>query len=595
MKANALFLVSVASLGALAACLPAPTGTFEAVECEETGDCAGGEICDVGVCWGNPPTGLFSAVITPPAAARDDSVMTSVPMLTMDPDGWIHDGRGGSLTLDQAVPMTGRVTIPCGNQTPGCRQPLGGQIRWSRGAGFPGGPRLFGSAEVDPDGTFQLPVPRPRVGAPVALTISFSPSQVPIGLGLPSPAMLHPPIATEMVLVADDLDVATGKIARDLDLDPALLRVVTGRIVRPTLAVVGWQLQAEVEIFGGENAGARQVVSTRAVTDADGNYTIKIAPDHEVVDVVCAPPPGAVPAMSANRPSVRAKDVVVTAQLRDIAVPELGAPASVRFAITGRDSTGATIDVDGATVVVRLDQALGGGVRFQLETTTTTTAGYALVPLYPILDGAPLQYTVDVLPGPVSELASVYGVPLVVGDALAMIDLDRRRQLAGRVLDAEGQPVAGAAVAATLSSAIVCILPTNASRLARSLASSQVATNARGEFLLFVDHELPDYALTYDIGVRPTGGERLPAWSFLGMEPQDGGATFDLILPPAVRVRGVVLSTDLGPLEGATLAIHQHVDDDPCASSLGVLGTSVLRATATTDLAGTAALVLPIP
>lgn len=582
-------LVSLALLGA---CLAVPADEARPA-CEEDRDCGGGsQVCDLGVCWGDPPAGQYAAVIVPPSGARGDAAPTAIPSLVLDADGWIHDGNGASLGLDPTVAITGRVTIPCGG-LPSCstRAAMPGQVRWSRAAGFPGGPRLTGTADVGADGTYVLPVPRPRDGNAVALTLAFAPSTAALGEGLPSPAMLHPPFATEVVIREEDIDLVSGKIVRDLALDPAALRTVTGRITRPTTAPSGgWLVKAEVESFGGENAGTRQVVSTLAITDEEGNYTLRIAPEREVVDVVCVPP-----STAGNRPSVRAKDVVVTEQMRDIGIPQLGVPEEVRFAVTGTDGSGGTFDVDGATVTVRLDLPLGGGLHLQLETSDTTERGFARLELFPVLNGAPLPYTVDVLPGPASELASQYDVPLAIDGGPATIALGRRHQLAGRILDAEGRPVAGAAVAATLSQAIACILPTNTSRLARSLASSQVATNSRGEFLLFVDHRLPDVDLTYDVVVRPAAADGLPAWTFPDRDPEDGGGAMDLTLPRGANVRGVVLSAALGPVEGAQVSIFQHVDEDPCASSLDVAGTTVQRATATTDATGAAALVLPHP
>lgn len=586
LRAPSLRLLGLLAVVA-AGCLPAPEDDAAAPECASDADCGGDRVCELDVCWGDPPPGVYSAVILPPTAVRGDSVPTAISQLVLDRDGWVHDGNGASLPLDRAVAVTGKVSIPCA--APGCtgRTPLPGQIRWSRGAGFPGGPRLGGSADVGADGSFNLPVPRPTGGGSITVALAYTPSTAPLGEGLPSPAMLHPPYATELTIT--EADIAGSKITRDLALDPAALRTITGRITRPTTAPSGgWQVKAEVESFGGENAGTRQLVSTLATTDDEGNYTLLLPTELQVVDVVCSPP-----STAGNRPSVRAKDVVVTEQMRDLAIPQLGVPEEVRFDVTGLDSTGGTSVVDGATVTVRLDLALGGGLQLQLETSDTTERGAASLTLFPVLNGAPLPYTVDVLPGPASELASQYDVPLAIGSGTAAIDLTRRRQLAGRILDAAGEPVAGAAVAASLSSAILCVLPTNTSRLARSLASSQVATNARGEFLLFVDHRLPDYALTYDLTVRPATPDGLPAWTFTGLAPQDGGGTMDLRLPAGARVRGVVLSAALGPIEGAQVGIFQHVSEDPCVSSIDTQGTSIQRATGTTDVSGMAALVLP--
>ena len=389
----------------LAGCLPAPSDNPVRNECDDSSDCnqGAGEICDVGVCWGDPPAGAFAAILVPPTELQGDLVMTGLAALTLERDGGVHDGGGGSLTFDQGVAMTGRVTMPCPQNLPTCslRQPLPGQIRWSRPSGFPGGPRLTGSATVASDGTYQLIVTRPRVDAPVTMTVAFTPSQIPFGQYLPSPAMLIAPHQVEVVVTATDVDARTDKIAYDLALDPANLRTVSGRITRPSTAPVeGWQLQAEVVVETG--AGARQLVSSLAVTDSEGYFTLRVASDYPVVDVVCSPPSSGGP-IGESRPSVRARDVVIAdlvGPMREMVVPQLGAPVAVGFDVTGTDGSGGEIAVDGATVVVRLDQALGNGLQLELAAQATTTGGHASLLLFPVMNGTPLQYTVDVLPGP---------------------------------------------------------------------------------------------------------------------------------------------------------------------------------------------------
>jgi len=579
-----------------AGCLPAPDSTPEVVECETTSDCntGAGEICDVGVCWGNPPAGDFSAILVPPPGLAPDGVMTGVPGLVLGADGWIHDGLGGSLALDPGVVLTGRVTIPCPASVPTCegRLPLAGTIKWSRPSGIEGGPKLTGSAMVAADGTYQLAVTAPRGDVEVTMTLAFAPAQTAIATGLPSPAMLMAPYTAELTIDADDIDERIGKVTHDLALDPAALRRVLGHMSRPSTApLAGWQLQAEVVLEG--TAGARQRVSTLAITDANGDFELLIAPGFEVADVVCSPPTSATP-VGESRPSVRAHDVVLTGAGYDLMVPQLGAPTPVTFDITGTDSSGGTLGVDGARVMVRLAHVIGNGIELELETQAITTGGFATLPLFPVLDGLPLQYTVDVLPGPTSELASQYGVQIEIGQGPTTIALARRRSLVGTVLDADGLVVAGATVVASLSTSTLCALDTNESRLARSLASTQVASNAKGEFTLFVDNELAGTPLSYDVSVRPATGDGRPPWRFVELQPAADGNRVELQLPDAARVRGVVLSH--GPVEGAALSLYQQVAGAlSCAPTIGVSGTAVLRGLATTDATGTAAIVLPRP
>ena len=585
----------------MAGCLPEPRDERPAIECAETSDCnaAAGEVCELGVCWGDPPRGTFSAILVPSTAIAPDAVMTAVPLLELTPDGWIQAADGGGLTLDRGVAMTGRVTIPCPDVLPACDETLAlpGQIRWSRPAGFPGGPRLTGAASVGADGLYQLVVPEPRADAPIALTLTFTPSKLPLGAGLPSPAMLMAPFEDQLVLTADAIG-ANGKITRDLALDPSTLRTVTGRITRPfTAQRDGWQLQADVVVEGA--AGARQLVSTIAVTDVEGNFTLRVATEYPVVDVLCTPPPSPSDPLEDVRHSVRARDVVVaelTGPMRDIVVPQPSAAEPVEFRVRGTDGSGGTVDVDGATVIVRLGHPLGGNLQLELEAQVTTGAdGKATVMLFPVVEGIPLTYTADVLPGPTSELASQYQVPFTV-PATPAIELTRRRSLVGRVLGAEGAPVADATVSATLSAATLCALSTSAARAARNLASAQIATNAKGEFTLFVDDDLAGVPLTYDVAVRPATGDGRPQWSFTDRVPTADGDRVDLQLPDGAAMRAVLFSADHGPVGDAAMSIYEQVEGAPgCMSLSGAAGGAVLRGVATADAAGTAAIVLPRP
>jgi len=61
--------------------------------CVETADCdqAHGEVCDDGVCWGDPPEGVtFAAVLVPPDD-RTDLPVAVVPALSIAADGTSND------------------------------------------------------------------------------------------------------------------------------------------------------------------------------------------------------------------------------------------------------------------------------------------------------------------------------------------------------------------------------------------------------------------------------------------------------------------------------------------------------------------------
>lgn len=583
----------VAPLLALAGCLPETGDDQPIVECEHSNDCnqAAGEVCEVGVCWGDPPVGTYAAVLAPPAELRGRLVKTAIPTLSMDPDGTLGNGVDHALSFDAAVEVRGVVSIPCPASVAGCSGRLGlaGQLAWSRPAAFAGGPRLTDTVDVGADGSFTIDVARPRVGAPLPFTVTFTPSQLAGPDGW-APAQFLAPASADVELDAGAIDLDTGVITRDLAFDPATQRVVHGRIVRPIAdgPVQGWRVSGEV--VTNPTLGARQVASTLVVTDELGEFDLRVRADTPIVDLVVAPP---ATAELEHRPSVRLRDVVVGAALPDLQIPLLGQPRSAVIDVRGVDGSGATMAIDGATVVVRLDQPLGGGAALVLEARATTLGGRASLPLFPVLDAVALPYKVDVLPPPGSQQAARYGTPLTVGTALG-VALPRRLALTGRVRDHEGFPVAGAAVTAAVSQASLCVLSSDATRIALGQAPTQATTNPKGEFTMYVDGDLAGVDLTYDLTVRPASGDLRPEWTFVDRDPRRGG---DLELPDAAHVRALLLSADHGAVTSAAITVYELLADPTgCASGFGPAGgVAVVRGRGESDDLGSAPVVLPRP
>jgi hypothetical protein len=285
--------------------------------------------------------------------------------------------------------------------------------------------------------------------------------------------------------------------------------------------------------------------------------------------------------------------VVLGASLADIAIPLLGQPRLARVEVRGVDGAGAGVAVDGATVVVRLDQPLPGGLELTVEARATTVAGQASLPLFPLLVGVPLRYRVDVLPAPGSELAARYGAELVPALVPLALALPRRVALVGRLRDHDHRSVADATVTAAVSQASLCVLSSEAARVALAQAPIQVSTTGKGEFTIYVDGDLAGVDLTYDLTVRPSSGDPRPEWTFTDRDPRAGG---DLEMPDAAHVRGLIRSAAHGPVAHAALTIYEQLEDAPsCASALGSTGVAVVRGRGEADDVGTAAVVLPRP
>src|SRR5207344_2825646 len=78
-------------------------------ECTVDSDCntASGEVCDEGVCYGDPPTGMFAATLVAPIE-REDLTSTEIPDLLLPRTGHLDD-----LQLDGPISFTGRVEAYC--------------------------------------------------------------------------------------------------------------------------------------------------------------------------------------------------------------------------------------------------------------------------------------------------------------------------------------------------------------------------------------------------------------------------------------------------------------------------------------------------
>src|SRR5699024_5276000 len=78
--------------------------------CRDSSDCdsAHGEVCDEGVCWGDPPDDItFAAVLVPPDD-RTDLPVAVIPALSIAADGTIV-----GLVFPQAITVSGRVLLAC--------------------------------------------------------------------------------------------------------------------------------------------------------------------------------------------------------------------------------------------------------------------------------------------------------------------------------------------------------------------------------------------------------------------------------------------------------------------------------------------------
>src|SRR5256885_12296005 len=91
----------------LAGCISVPESVVPM--CHSTSDCdrSHGEVCEEGICWGDPPSGPFAAVVSPPSN-RPDLGSRELPQLTIPHYGWV-----GDLVLEAPGLLSGKLGARC--------------------------------------------------------------------------------------------------------------------------------------------------------------------------------------------------------------------------------------------------------------------------------------------------------------------------------------------------------------------------------------------------------------------------------------------------------------------------------------------------
>ena len=188
----------------LAGCLSVPEPG--ASMCSTSSDCdqTHGEVCDDGVCYGNPPSVPLAAIVSPPSV-RTDLVAAEFPQLTIPPNGLLPD-----LTLDAPISFAGRVEAQC---TTCDQSTVAAQITVTRPSQFMGGPGFqtsIASMDSSADTSFAAALPRTADGDP-AYEVTIVPRDD--ASGAPAPSQQVPPLRLSLSLT--DNSVATYTLGGD--------------------------------------------------------------------------------------------------------------------------------------------------------------------------------------------------------------------------------------------------------------------------------------------------------------------------------------------------------------------------------------------
>ncbi|HEU0030073.1 MAG TPA: hypothetical protein VFQ53_05540 [Kofleriaceae bacterium] len=544
-------LVPVVALGALGACLSVPDGP--APECQTTSDCdtANGEVCEEGVCWGNPPAGPFFALVTPPTELKGTLVSREFELASIGADGWL-----GDVMLEAPVAYSGQLRAVCPAPFDCTDATLAATITVTRPAAFKGGPEYRQIVTTEErTGQFQVVMPRTHA-ADQPYTITVVPEgrddAPPTGV---TPAQLVPPLRFQLA-IQDSLSNVS------LQLGDTTLPTVDGKIVNS--AGVG-QGQYRVVALGRWDANSPPTeVSTVDYTGSDGTFSIRLSPNlFDSVEIVARP-------YGTNlQPTLHVTNVSAAgATGRQVVVPSgLGAKATTSIHVTGQAPGGEIVPVIGAHVTVTgvVPSAQPGGTTATLVADATTNAdGYADVEL---LDGATIAglYQLSIVPPANATVGLVFNQPIVPGGSLEQ-KLPNRVALRGIVRDASGKPLDDVSVTVRPSLRFQWSLDAAPQAFVSAIPAATTTTPETGEFVVFVDpfieNGMDDVWGYYDILFEPTASANAPTWVAGEVSiPRDTQLTKvavpDITLPDAAHIHGQITDPAGTLIEGAELKVFR--------------------------------------
>ncbi len=582
--------------------------------CEADVDCdqAQGEICDVGICWGDPPDDLsFGAIIVPPEG-RDDLVASEVPELIIEDDGTVE-----GLVFSDFVVLSGRITLATTTTAS-----IAAQIKIRRPSRIQGGPAysrtIIAGADVL-NGELAFEIRLPKLGP------SDTPYQVEIipddgTLSDPgtdaTPADLAPPLRFSF---QGDHDLIGAEWALG---DPEQMKLVAGRVVDAAARGLGG-----MKVFARGRwtfEAATERVSSSGVTDEEGFFAIWIPRAMEDWDyeIIVRPPPGTV------APTLRKQGVFVPdpmdlfpVEIEDLTMPSFPAGARYEIPIRADAPEGGIVPVEGAEVQITTilldpaDQSLNNGV-VAFYTTSGITDAMGNVQLDLIPGGADNRpYFVSVSPLPTAEFGAVYAEPVLVGPpnaeasiaVLPDVRLSRRVPVSGSLRSHDGTPVAGAAVAAKPDIAYKWSLDPALQIELDNFRFPTATTDDDGLFVIWLDDSLLGVSAAYSLEFVPGALSQVPRWTVTGIdvEARDDGEGMelgDVQLPPAAYARGEVMTLNGELIVAAEVTLFEiSTDNDPCNSAYrpdedGVcFPPALLRHVSQSDENGVATLVLPDP
>lgn len=615
----ALVLTGVALVGiALGGCISAEDdgGGFEPM-CENSSDCdqASGEVCDEGVCWGDPPEDArFAAVIFPPLE-RPDLSFAIVDSLAISEDGTV-----AGLDFPEAVTIRGRVLLACPEgdgevlYTCGDGASVGAQITVERAAPFAGGPSLVSNVAALPDvgpgqDAFAIRLPR---DPDTEIRLTITPDDTAGGEDI-SPGEIAPP--RQITLFADSDQAVDWTIG-----DPAELKVIRG-VVENAVGepYAGMQVTA---LGRWTELSPLTRASSRSFTGADGSFTLSVPIGMlDEFDIVVTPAPGiTLPTLRLINEFVRdpAKGESEFHDIEPLVMPAAPNPTTFKLPVEATATAGGQERVPGAAVRFTTRLPLPKTELRDIEVTFAAQAvtsgvdapapGVAEVELYPGGDANRI-YQVSVVPPPDSPFHSAFDLEIAVGlggaQVLQAVALARRVAVTGAAVSHAGDALADAPIKATPSSQLeIEADEASVGGILDQLQFPTDTTDETGSFLMWLDRDVAGATASYDVEVSPPFLSGAPTWTFEVIEVPAQGESVDLgslELPPASYARGIVRDPAGDAVAGAELHLYQLPESDFCVRVLG-LGSendcdppARLRTISPSDDAGWVTMALPDP
>jgi hypothetical protein len=582
------YLLSTTASLAIAGCISLPPITQPMCETNADCDTANGEICGEGVCWGDPPEGMYAVRIGPPPD-RDDLVPTEITAVEIHDNGWIQT----PLVLETALVVSGTVSLDCPAGA-NCPEPLAGlaaQVTISRPARIRGGPAFIASATTTAESpAFAIKIPRGLPGEEYFVTASPIRDPMRPQLDRVAPGRL-------VIFPTDTPPPLDLRLGAELNLVTGVVTDAGGVGIRDARVVVRGRWEA---------TGPEVELSSIGTTDQAGRFDVFLpsSPIDPAARLVVTPHTvyGEVQPTLIHELTVTGDPVItVTGSL---VMPDYPEPQLVTIPIRGTSTegdyepiAGAQVTLVGEELIERFPPTLPPVVARIEATGTTDPQGN--VQLFLIPSSEDLAYQLHVKPPPASgaaQYAGVYGAAINVdagSSTLAEVYVANQVAIRGQLLGFhDGQPAEGMVVTATANRGFAGTLVEDLQReLAEAVPTSET-TNSDGSFAIFVDPEIAGVPVVYDVRFEPSANTLLPIWQPdpIEIDPVSGYDLGTRTLPAAAYVRGDIKDADEARIGGADVRLYTIpaliVACDTCPDA------AVLRAHATSGLSGVVHLVL---